>query len=105
MNINTKETKAPFLILILSICIFSICVISIFLKVPPRQPISRKVIMKHDSIELQTRFDAFNGKFLQYPVTVYYLIADSGHATEVGLSTYATIQVGQEYATSDWQIK
>lgn len=74
-------------------------------KFTPEQPISRKIIMKHDSIESQTGFDALNGRFFPYSATVYYLIADSGHVTEVGLSTYATVQVGQEYATSNWQVK
>jgi hypothetical protein len=72
---------------------------------PPPEPVSRKIVMKQIATEPRLGFDPGRGGWLDQTTTVYYLVAESGHVAEVGLSTFATAQPGQDYATTEWELK
>jgi hypothetical protein len=71
-----------------------------------KTPISKKIIAKESPVEQRMAFDMFSKESLrQRSTTIYYLVADDGSVAEVGLSDYASTQIGSSYATTQWSRK
>lgn len=115
---NNPQNKTPHALIALieivaspaSIVLLVVCLISGTSRcgslLPPLpEPVSRRITAKQAATEARLGFDLGRGEWLEQPTTIYYLIAESGHVTEVGLSTFATAQPGQDYATTEWELK
>ena len=70
------------------------------------EPVAKRIIAKEAPVEQRMGFDLFADEtFRQKSVTVHYLVAEDGTVAEVGLSDYATTEIGGLYSTSNWQRK
>lgn len=72
----------------------------------PPPPVSKKIVAKECPVEQRMGFDVFADQPLrQKTVTIHYLVAEDGSVAEVGISDYATTQIGANYSITAWTRK
>jgi hypothetical protein len=103
MKTEMKNHAVVFLLLLAVALFFSGCDA---LEYTPPTPEVKTILMKEAVVEQRMGFDVFANETLrQKTVTVYYLVAEDGTVTEVGLSDYATAKIGGQFASASWHVK